>query len=87
VIAIASATILLLIFVAEAAIGQSFYEGKTITMIAGTEPSAEYKKLVGDDLAPVTGDEIERAIKALKPDVEMIELFKKVAGPDPLPIQ
>ncbi|HEY3166223.1 MAG TPA: hypothetical protein VGK57_03280, partial [Candidatus Binatia bacterium] len=37
-IAIVSAVILVLIFVAEAAIGQSFYKGKTITMIAGTEP-------------------------------------------------
>jgi tripartite-type tricarboxylate transporter receptor subunit TctC len=38
VIIIASAVIIVLIFSAEAAIGQSFYEGKTITMIAGTEP-------------------------------------------------
>ena len=48
---------------------------------------AEYKKLVGDDLAPVTADDVEKAIKALKPDAEMIDLYKKVAGPSALPIQ
>ncbi|HEY3168679.1 MAG TPA: hypothetical protein VGK57_15710 [Candidatus Binatia bacterium] len=47
----------------------------------------EYKKLVGDDLAPVTADDLEKAIKALKPDAELIELYKKVAGPGALPIQ
>ena len=47
----------------------------------------EYKKLVGDDHAPVTAEEIERAVRALKPDAEMIELYKKIAGPGPLPLQ
>jgi len=47
----------------------------------------EYKRLVGDDLAPVTADEVDKAIKALKPDIEMIELYKKIAGPGPLPLQ
>jgi len=46
---------------------------------------SEYKKLVGDDLAPVTGQEIETAIKALKPDVEVIEIYKKIVGAGPLP--
>jgi len=48
---------------------------------------AEYKKLVGDDLAPVSAEEIEKAVKALKPDNEMIELYKKVTGAGPLPPQ
>lgn len=47
----------------------------------------EYKKLVGDDLAPVMAEEIEKAIKALQPDAEIIELYKKVTGPGPLPPQ
>jgi tripartite-type tricarboxylate transporter receptor subunit TctC len=47
----------------------------------------EYKKLVGDDLAPATADEIEKAIGALRPDSEMIELYKKMVGPGPLPSQ
>lgn len=45
----------------------------------------EYKKLVGDDLAPVMPEEVERAIKALQRDPEVIDLYKKIAGPDPLP--
>ena len=45
----------------------------------------EYKKLVGDDLAPVMAEEVEKAIKALPRDPETIELYKKVAGPGPLP--
>jgi hypothetical protein len=44
-----------------------------------------YKKLVGDDLAPVTGEEIETAIKALKPDVEIVEIYKKIVSAGPLP--
>ncbi len=45
----------------------------------------EYRKLVGDDLAPVMAEEIERAIKSLQPDPEAIELYKKITGPGPLP--
>ena len=47
----------------------------------------EYKNLVGDDLAPVAGEEIEKAIKALRPDLETIELYKKIVGAGPLPAQ
>jgi hypothetical protein len=46
---------------------------------------SEYKKLVGGDLAPVAGEEIETAIKALKPDVETIEVYKKIVSAGPLP--
>jgi hypothetical protein len=35
----------------------------------------------------VTGEEIEKAIKTLKPDAEAIELYKKIVGADPLPAQ
>ena len=48
---------------------------------------SEYQKLVGDNLAPVAAEEIEKAVKALKPDLEMIELYKKIAGAGPLPLQ
>lgn len=47
----------------------------------------EYKKLVGDDLAPVTAEDIEKAIRALQPDPETIELYKKIVGAGPLPPQ
>jgi tripartite-type tricarboxylate transporter receptor subunit TctC len=44
-----------------------------------------YKKLVGDDSAPVTGEEVEKTIKRLPRDPETIELYKKLVGPGPLP--
>ena len=47
----------------------------------------EYKRLVGDDLAPVLPEEIAKAIKSLQPDPEVIELYKKITGPGPLPPQ
>jgi tripartite-type tricarboxylate transporter receptor subunit TctC len=47
----------------------------------------EYKKLVGDDLAPVAGEDIEKAIRALQPSPETIELYKKIIGAGPLPPQ
>ena len=47
----------------------------------------EYRKLVGDDLAPVMAEELEKAIRALQPDPEIVELYKKIAGPGPLPPQ
>ena len=47
----------------------------------------EYKNLVGDDLAPVAGEEIDKAIKALKPDLETIDLYKRIVGAGPLPAQ
>jgi hypothetical protein len=53
--------------------------------VANAEPSSA--RLLGDDLASVTAEEIEKAIKALKPDAEMIELYKKIAGAGPLPSQ
>lgn len=47
----------------------------------------EYKKVVGDDLAPVFGEEVEKAIKTLPRDPEIIELYKKIVGPGSLPPQ
>jgi hypothetical protein len=35
----------------------------------------------------VTAHELEKAIKALKPDAEMIELYKKNVGTGALPMQ
>jgi tripartite-type tricarboxylate transporter receptor subunit TctC len=45
----------------------------------------EFNKLMGDDPAPLGGEELERAIKELPRDHEVVELYKKLAGPDPLP--
>jgi len=46
---------------------------------------AEYKKLVGDEPTPLMPDEMERAIRELPRDREIVELFKKIAGGGPLP--
>jgi tripartite-type tricarboxylate transporter receptor subunit TctC len=45
----------------------------------------EYKKLTGDEAAPLLPEEMEKAIKELPREREIVELFQKIAGPDPLP--
>ena len=45
----------------------------------------EYKKLVGDDPSPLFPEENQRAIRELPRDAETIGIFKKLAGPGPLP--
>lgn len=45
----------------------------------------EFKKLVGDDPEIVMPETLERSIKELPRDPEVVELLKKLAGPGPLP--
>jgi tripartite-type tricarboxylate transporter receptor subunit TctC len=45
----------------------------------------EYRKLMGDDPAPLGGEELERVIKELPRDPEVVQLYQKLAGADPLP--
>jgi tripartite-type tricarboxylate transporter receptor subunit TctC len=45
----------------------------------------EYRKIVGDDPSPLFPDENQRAIRELPRDAETVALFKKLAGPGPLP--
>jgi len=45
----------------------------------------EYKKLTGDEATPLMADEMEKAIKELPRDREIVELFKKIASGDSLP--
>ena len=45
----------------------------------------EFKKLAGDDAAPLMPEELEKAIKELPRDAEVIGSFKKLSGADPLP--
>jgi tripartite-type tricarboxylate transporter receptor subunit TctC len=52
---------------------------------ADPEFSAEFKKLMGDDASPLGGEELERAIKELPREPEVVQLYKKLAGPDPFP--
>lgn len=52
---------------------------------ADPEFPAEFRKLMGDDPAPMGGEELERAIKELPRDKEVVQLYQKIAGSDPLP--
>jgi tripartite-type tricarboxylate transporter receptor subunit TctC len=45
----------------------------------------EFKKLAGDEAAPLMPEELEKAIKELPREAEVIEFFKKLSGSDPLP--
>jgi hypothetical protein len=44
----------------------------------------EYKK-TGDDSPPLMPETLDGVIKDLPRDAEVVELFKKLFGPDPLP--
>ena len=45
----------------------------------------EYQKLTGDEATPLMADEMEKAIRELPRDPEVVELFKKIAAGGPLP--
>jgi len=45
----------------------------------------DYKKLTGDEASPITADQIERAIRDLPREREIVDLFKNIAGGGPLP--
>lgn len=45
----------------------------------------EYNKVVGEDPTPLTPEANEKAVRELPRDPETVELFKKFAGPGPLP--
>jgi len=40
---------------------------------------------MGDDPAPLGGEVLENAIKELPRDKEVVQLYQKLAGADPLP--
>jgi len=54
---------------------------------ADPEFPAEFRKLMGDDPAPLGGEELERTIKELPRDKEVVQLYQKLAGGDPLPVR
>ena len=47
--------------------------------------AAEYRKLVGDDPTPVMPEALEKAIKELPRESEIIEIFNKLGAAGPLP--
>ena len=52
---------------------------------ADPEFPGEFRKLMGDDPAPLGGEELERSIKELPRDQEVVQLYQKLAGSDPFP--
>ena len=52
---------------------------------ADPEFRVEFTKLMGDPPAPLSGEEVEQAIKELPRDKEVVELYKQMAGGGPLP--
>ena len=49
------------------------------------EFSKEFHKLTGDDPTPLMPETLEKAIKEMPRDADVVELFNKLAGPEPLP--
>jgi tripartite-type tricarboxylate transporter receptor subunit TctC len=47
----------------------------------------EYKKVVGNEPSPLLPEDHEKVIREIPREPEVIELFKKIAGADPLPPQ
>jgi tripartite-type tricarboxylate transporter receptor subunit TctC len=45
----------------------------------------DFKKLSGFDASPLMPEEQEKAVRELPRDRDVVELFKKLSGPDPLP--
>ena len=52
---------------------------------ADPEFPAEFTKLMGDGPSSLGGEELEKVIRELPRDKEVVELYKKLAGADPLP--
>jgi hypothetical protein len=53
---------------------------------ADPEFHAEFKKLVGEEPTPLPPEELEKAIRDLPRDREVVELFNKLSGADALPL-
>lgn len=52
-------------------------------VIIETKFHKEYNKLVGEEPTPVMPEELERLVKDLPRDAEIVELFKKINAADP----
>jgi tripartite-type tricarboxylate transporter receptor subunit TctC len=53
--------------------------------IADPEFRTEFKKLLGDEPTPLTGEAMEKAIHELPIEQSVIEFFKQISGSGPLP--
>ncbi|MBI2367058.1 MAG: hypothetical protein HYV01_18960 [Deltaproteobacteria bacterium] len=57
----------------------------TANMFKDPDFHKDYKKFVGEEPTPLLGEEMERALKELPRDSEIVELFKKLNAAGPLP--
>ena len=57
----------------------------TAKMFSDPDFHKEYKKLVGEEPTPLLSEAMERAIKELPRDPEIVELFKKLNAAGPMP--
>ena len=46
---------------------------------------AEFKKVITDDASPLMPEELTKLIHEMPRDREVIDLLKKMSGPEPLP--
>jgi hypothetical protein len=53
--------------------------------VADPEFHKEFKKLMGDDPSPLTGEAMEKAIRELPVEQSVIDFFKQISGSGPLP--
>jgi tripartite-type tricarboxylate transporter receptor subunit TctC len=54
-------------------------------VLKDTEFHREYKKIVGDEVEPVTAEQLTKEIREIPRDPEVIDLVKALAGSGPLP--
>ncbi len=59
--------------------------GAMVSAFKDPDFSAEFKKLMGGEPSPLTGEEVETSIRELPRDPEVIGLYKKMAEHGPLP--
>jgi tripartite-type tricarboxylate transporter receptor subunit TctC len=63
---------------------QILQEGMRKTL-ADPEFFKEFRKLTGDDPTPLMAEALGKAIRAMPRDADVVELFNKLAGSEPLP--
>ncbi len=47
----------------------------------------EYRKLSNEKPSPLTAEALEKVIRELPRDANVVEIFKKLAGAEPLPVR
>jgi tripartite-type tricarboxylate transporter receptor subunit TctC len=63
----------------------STLRGAMVKAFKDPEFPKEYKKLLAAEPTPLTGEEVQSAIKGLPRDPEIVGLYKRIAEGGPLP--